>query len=136
MAKNDLIKNLKKTKLTTNELALIIVSAAEAVISHAKTYGTDLMPVDTGNLRNSGFPSSPSDIASMNIKVASGIVEGEMGFSAEYAAAVHEGREIKKKDGGSTHVAGKPFLRTAIAEVDVVSEMSLAAEIVLRSKIK
>jgi hypothetical protein len=136
MAKNDLIENLKKIKLTTKDLSLIIVSAAEAVVSHAKTYGTDLMPVDTGHLRNSGFPSSPSDIASMNIKVSSGVVEGEMGFSAEYAAVVHEGREIKKKDGGSTHVAGKPFLRTAIAEVDIVSEMSRNAEIILRSKIK
>lgn len=87
-----------------------------------------LCPVDTGYLRASG---------SMSVGVRGTAVVGEVVYSANYAAAVHEGRRaltIRAKGNGrlkftvdgrtvyarSVHQparAGRPFLSTALAEV-------------------
>jgi hypothetical protein len=88
-----------------------------------------LCPVDTGNLRASG---------KMSVGERGLTVIGEVAYTADYAAAVHEGRRAltirAKRPGGklkftiggrtiyATQVhqparAGRPFLRTALQEV-------------------
>lgn len=87
-----------------------------------------LCPVDTGYLRATG---------QSNVGVRGLVVVGEVKYTANYAAAVHEGRRaltIRAKGGGRLRFvvdgrvvfarevhqparAGRPFLRTALEEV-------------------
>lgn len=87
-----------------------------------------LTPVDTGYLRATG---------KMNVSERGLVVVGEVEYTAEYAAAVHNGRRaltIRAKgngrlkfvvDGRTVYArsvrqparAGRPFLRTALQEV-------------------
>jgi hypothetical protein len=88
-----------------------------------------LCPVDTGNLRATG---------SMSVGSRGAVVVGEVVYSANYAAAVHEGRraltirarrpggKLKFTVGGRTVYAtqvhqparaGRPFLASALREV-------------------
>lgn len=87
-----------------------------------------LCPVDTGNLRATG---------QYNVQTAGLMVNGEVKYTARYAAAVHEGRRaltIRAKGNGRLRFvidgrvvfarsvrqparAGRPFLRTALVEV-------------------
>lgn len=87
-----------------------------------------LCPVDTGNLRATG---------QSNVQTSGLMVNGEVKYTARYAAAVHEGRRalvIRAKGSGRLRFvidgqvvfarevrqparAGRPFLRTALMEV-------------------
>jgi hypothetical protein len=76
-----------------------------------------LCPVDTGNLRATG---------QSNVQTSGLMVNGEVKYTARYAAAVHEGRRAlvirAKRSGRLREVrqparAGRPFLRTALMEV-------------------
>jgi hypothetical protein len=88
-----------------------------------------LCPVDTGNLRATGAINA--------VNVNGGLVIGSIRYSANYAAAVHNGRRaltIRARNGGRLRFviggqvvyarevhqparAGRPFLATALREV-------------------
>lgn len=100
------------------------------VVRRTYTRSQILVPVDTGNLRASGR----MDLA----KVAGALVIGGVTYTAEYAAAVHEGRRAltirPKRSGGRLRFtvggrtiyarqvhqparAGRPYLAQALREV-------------------
>ena len=93
------------------------------------TRSTVLCPVDTGYLRSTG---------KMNVGVTGSLVRGQVAYTANYAAAVHNGRraltirprraggKLRFEVGGRTVYASKvhqparparPFLTTALREV-------------------
>jgi hypothetical protein len=99
------------------------------VVRRTYTRSQILVPVDNGILRASGQPVLARDRGAMVI--------GSVVYSAEYAAAVHEGRRaltIRAKGNGRLRFvvdgrvvyaksvrqparAGRPYLRTALQEV-------------------
>jgi len=96
-----------------------------------------LCPVDTGYLRASG---------TMSVRERGLVVVGEVAYTANYAAAVHEGRRaltIRAKGNGRLRFvvdgkvvfarevhqparAGRPFLSTALREVAVGEGMRVS----------
>lgn len=104
--------------------------AVNRVIRRTYSRSQILVPVDTGNLRASGQPNLGRDQGALVI--------GSITYTAEYAAAVHNGRRAltirSRRPGGrlkfvvdgrvvfarSVHQparAGRPYLSTALREV-------------------
>lgn len=108
------------------------------VVRKTLNRSTVLCPVDTGLLRASGQSS---------VAVRGLVVVGEVKYTANYAAAVHEGRRaltIRAKGGGRLRFvvdgrvvfarqvhqparAGRPFLRTALEEVALAEGYDVSA---------
>jgi hypothetical protein len=102
--------------------------AVTKVVRRTLNRSAVLAPVDTGYLRATG---------KMNVGERGLVVVGEVEYTANYAAAVHEGRRaltIRARGGGRLKFvvdgrtvyarqvhqparAGRPFLRTALQEV-------------------
>lgn len=80
-----LLSNLKKIGMNTGEG--VAEEKAEKILKRAQDY----CPVDTGNLKNSGY------IEKTNLGF-------EVGFSAEYASFVHEMPQSKLKNGVSQYL--------------------------------
>jgi hypothetical protein len=95
----------RKVEQATEELkrraAKALVREAEAVMADSKE---NYVPVDTGNLRNTGVVL-PAVIDASGVSV-------EMGFSADYAAVVHEDLTAQHPNGEAKYLT-KPLTKRA-----------------------
>jgi len=84
----------------------------ETVRKNGSVVGSPRDIVDTGELKNSQFIEDVSD----TYKV--------VGYTADYAALVHEGYQIERNDGTVTDVPARPFIDTAIEDYNPIEAYS------------